>query len=149
MGLDRWFDQQLHPATIDETDLNARLAAYPAMQWNTEDLLRRLPSNAVIRQAIDGKVPVPDSGVLHAVYEDQMYRIEEKKQDKRDKAQREQAASADDKGVLPGMDGRDDTTVKMMDSLDRGGTMNEPSGEIATRPVNGSVGGGMISVRVT
>ena len=46
MGLDKWFDQQLHPASIDETDLNARLAQFPDMQWSTADLLYRLPSNA-------------------------------------------------------------------------------------------------------
>ena len=53
MGLEKWFDAQLHPATIDETDLNARLAQYPAMQWSVQDLIFRLPSNAIIRQAAD------------------------------------------------------------------------------------------------
>ncbi len=59
IGLDKWFDQQLHPASLDLTDLNARLAEFPAMQWNPEDLLFRIPSNAIIRQAIDGKAPYP------------------------------------------------------------------------------------------
>ncbi len=82
LGLDHWFDQQLHPANIDEADLNARLAAYPAMQWSSEELLYRLPSNAVIRQAIDGRVAIPERGVLHTVYEDAMFRVAEKKQQK-------------------------------------------------------------------
>ena len=55
MGLDKWFDQQLHPASIDRTDLNARLAQFPAMQWTTAQLLYYLPSNAVIRQAANGR----------------------------------------------------------------------------------------------
>ncbi|HEY1987415.1 MAG TPA: DUF1800 domain-containing protein [Terracidiphilus sp.] len=82
IGLERWFDEQLHPANLDESVLNARLAQFPAMQSSSEDLLYRLPSNAVIRRAIDGKIPVPAQATLHAVYENQMVRVAEKKQDK-------------------------------------------------------------------
>jgi uncharacterized protein (DUF1800 family) len=84
-GLDNWFEQQLRPATLDLTDLNARLAQFPAMQWTPEDLLFRAPSNAIIRQAMDGKTPIPDHGVLHAVYEDQIYRVAEKRQEQAEK----------------------------------------------------------------
>lgn len=82
LGLDKWFEQQLHPASLDLSDLNTRLAEYPAMQWSPEDLLFRLPSNAIIRQVIDGKAPIPQQGALHAVYENQVYRVAEKKQEK-------------------------------------------------------------------
>jgi uncharacterized protein (DUF1800 family) len=85
IGLDLWFEQQLHPANLDLTDLNARLAEFPAMQWNPEDLLFRIPSNAIIRQAINGKLQVPDRGALHAVYENQIYRVTEKKQEQAQK----------------------------------------------------------------
>ena len=86
MGLDKWFDQQLHPASIDKGDLNARLAEFPAMQWNPEELLFRVPSNAIIRQTLDGKLPAPERGALRSVYENQMYRAELKKQEKQQKA---------------------------------------------------------------
>jgi uncharacterized protein (DUF1800 family) len=79
MGLENWFDQQLRPAAIDETDLNARLAQFPAMQWSMQDLFFRLPSNPIIRQAADGKVEVPQSGTLHAVYENSIYRLQARK----------------------------------------------------------------------
>jgi uncharacterized protein (DUF1800 family) len=85
MSLDKWFDQQLHPENIDETDLNARLAQYPAMQWSTQDLLFRMPSPAIIRQAADGKINIPPSGTLHAVYENQIYRYQMRKAAKPDK----------------------------------------------------------------
>ena len=98
VGLDRWFDQQLHPAGIDQSDMNLRLAEYPAMQWSSEDLLYRLPSNAMIRQANDGKAPVPERGVLHAVYENQMYRVAEKKQQKQEK---QQANAATPNSMMP------------------------------------------------
>ena len=81
-GLDAWFEQQLHPQTLDETTLNERLAQYPAMQWSVADLLFRVPSGAIIRQAIAGKVDIPKKGTLHAVYENQMFRQQEKKAEK-------------------------------------------------------------------
>ncbi|MGA3131340.1 MAG: DUF1800 family protein [Terracidiphilus sp.] len=85
MGLDNWFDEQLRPASIDDTDLNARLAQFPAMQWSMQDLFFRLPSNPIIRQAANGKVEIPESGTLHAVYEDQIYRIQARKEARAEK----------------------------------------------------------------
>ncbi len=79
IGLDKWFDQQLHPASIDQTDLNVRLAQFPAMQWTTAQLLYYLPGNTIIRQAMNGKAPVPESGVLHAIYENQIDRLQARK----------------------------------------------------------------------
>jgi uncharacterized protein (DUF1800 family) len=112
IGLDNWFEQQLHPASLDLTDLNARLAEFPAMQWTPEDLLFRIPSGAIIRQAMDGKAPVPDRGALHAVYEDQIYRVAEKKQEqaqKKDADLNKPAAPAMSAGKA--MDGQGDTPL--------------------------------------
>lgn len=80
MGLEKWFDQQLHPSSLDHSDLDARLAQFPAMQWSPEELLYRAPSNAIIRQAIDGRFPVPENGALRAVYQNQIFRVSERKQ---------------------------------------------------------------------
>ncbi len=89
-GLDAWFEKQLNPASIDQsdqTDLNARLAQFPAMQWRVPDLLYRMPSNAMIRQAIDGRAEIPARGTLHAVYENQIYRQQQKKAEQQEKKQ--------------------------------------------------------------
>jgi uncharacterized protein (DUF1800 family) len=82
MGLDEWFNRQLHPETIDNSALEARLAQFPAMQWDTQELLVRLPSNAIIRQAVDGKIAIPPDGALHAVYVDQIARYQDRQQQK-------------------------------------------------------------------
>jgi len=79
MGLENWFTQQLHPTDIDNTDLAARLAQFPAMRWSVQDLLYRLPNNAMIRMAMNGKAAIPPDGALHAVYENQIYRFRLKK----------------------------------------------------------------------
>jgi uncharacterized protein (DUF1800 family) len=81
MGLDAWFDEQVHPAAINNTALQVRLADYPAMTWSPEDLLFRLPSGAVIRQVIDGKAPMPERGALYAVYENAVTRLTAKRQE--------------------------------------------------------------------
>ena len=80
-GLDAWFEDQLHPGTINNTAMQVRLADYPAMTWSPEDLLFRLPSGAVIRQVIDGKAPMPDKGALYSVYENQVSRVTAKRQE--------------------------------------------------------------------
>jgi uncharacterized protein (DUF1800 family) len=82
MGLDNWFKQQLHPEALDQTELDARLAQFPAMKLAPQDLLFYLPSNAVIRQAIDGKAPVPERPALHAIYENEIARVEFRRQEK-------------------------------------------------------------------
>jgi uncharacterized protein (DUF1800 family) len=87
MGLAKWFDQQLHPASIGQTDLNARLVQFPAMQWTTAQLLYYLPSNAVIRQATNGKINIPADPVMHAIYENQIARIQAKKENKAERGQ--------------------------------------------------------------
>jgi hypothetical protein len=44
MGVEKWFAQQLHPETIDQSDLEARLTQFPAMQWSTQDLIFACPA---------------------------------------------------------------------------------------------------------
>ena len=90
MGLEKWFDQQLHLKSIKEQDLDTRLAEFPAMQWSPEELLFRAPSNAIIRQTMDGKLPVPEHGALRSVYQNQMYRAQIRKQEKEQKQAAEQ-----------------------------------------------------------
>jgi uncharacterized protein (DUF1800 family) len=72
MGLDRWFELQLHPATMDFTDLDRRLNEFPAMRLSTPQLLMAFPSGAIIRQATDGKLPVPNTPVLRIIYANQI-----------------------------------------------------------------------------
>jgi uncharacterized protein (DUF1800 family) len=100
MRLEKWFDQQLHPESLDPTDLNARLAQFPAMQGNPQDLIYSLPSNAMIRQALDGKVPVPDRPALHVIYENEMARVDYRRKEK--EQQKQQLASAAAAPTMPG-----------------------------------------------
>ena len=95
LGLEKWFARQLRPETIDNSALEVRLAQFPAMQWNTQQLLVRLPSNAMIRQAADGKVPIPNEDLLRAVYVDEIRRYQNRQQKKElEKLETAQGANA-------------------------------------------------------
>ena len=100
MGLDKWFNQQLHPATLDQAELNARLDQFPAMQLDLETLLFRFPSNAIIRQVADGKAPIPKNPALMAIYDNQLARVEEKRQEK-DKQNQQQASIVPNAAIAP------------------------------------------------
>ena len=128
MGLDKWFDQQLHPASIVETEVNARLAEFPAMQWSPEELLFRVPSNAIIRQAIDGKLPVPDRGALRSVYENQMYRAGVKKQEQEQKKAAEQQLAVNSKPAM----GSENAAGGMMNAGDAAGTQTGNQQQMTT-----------------
>jgi uncharacterized protein (DUF1800 family) len=72
MGLEHWFELQLHPATMDFTELDRRLNEFPAMRLSTSQLLLAFPSGPIIRQAADGKLPVPNTPILRIIYNDQI-----------------------------------------------------------------------------
>ena len=112
MGLDKWFDAQLHPESLDGADLNARLAEYPAMQWSARDLMFRMPGPAIIRQAADGKIEIPQSGILHTVYENQIFRYQMRKAaqaEKQTATAANQGQGAADAAQSPAMSGNANT----------------------------------------
>jgi len=101
-GLENWFNLQLHPERISNADLQVRLAQFPAMQLNTADLLYRLPSGAIIRQTAAGKLPMPESGALHAIYTDEIARYEVRQQ-KKEEQKTQQTMVAANAGKTGGM----------------------------------------------
>jgi uncharacterized protein (DUF1800 family) len=103
MGLEQWFDQQLHPESIDQTDLDARLTQFPAMQGSPQDLLFRLPSNAIIRQVADGKIAIPENKGLQVIYENELARVELRRQEKDQKNQQPASVSTNGATTNPAM----------------------------------------------
>ncbi|RXH56093.1 DUF1800 domain-containing protein [Granulicella sibirica] len=72
MGLERWFERQLDPASIDDSALDARLAAFSAMRLDQVDLMHRFPNPAVIRVMARQGDPLPMDPVERAIYGDQI-----------------------------------------------------------------------------
>ena len=72
MGVRRWFERQLNPASIDDSALDARLAMFPAMRMQQAELMERYPSPQVLRQTVAKNLPLPADPVEHAIYTDQI-----------------------------------------------------------------------------
>jgi hypothetical protein len=135
MGVERWIDLQLHPERIDDSALEARLAAYPAMQLSLRDLVARFPSPAMIRQAERGRVGIPDDPVERAIYNDQIAQMRERQAKRAENA----AANAAPGNMSPGQtettapEGAPRNSVVASGQADQGmaaGTSNaEPSAE--------------------
>jgi uncharacterized protein (DUF1800 family) len=47
MGLSKWIDRQLHPESIDDSALNARLASFPTLTMSSGKLLNEFPKPQV------------------------------------------------------------------------------------------------------
>jgi uncharacterized protein (DUF1800 family) len=70
MGVQRWFEQQLNPASIDDSALEERLAAFPAMKMQQAELMERYPGPQMLRQIIAKNLPLPTDPLEHAIYAD-------------------------------------------------------------------------------
>jgi uncharacterized protein (DUF1800 family) len=92
IGVKRWIESQLNPEQIDDSLLEARLQSFPAIHLSQQALLQKYPSNAVIRGVSEGKIPVPTDRVEHAIYQNQVFAYEERRQKQAQEAAKQQPA---------------------------------------------------------
>jgi hypothetical protein len=59
IGVDKWIDLQLHPDRIDNTAMQARLAAYRTLGMSTREMVLAFPPNPIARAVADGKLTMP------------------------------------------------------------------------------------------
>jgi len=77
-GLDSWMEDQLHPESIDDSALNARVAPYATTRMSPKQLAQAFPSDGVIRQILTGKRTAPaDTPELKLVYAVNIARIQQ------------------------------------------------------------------------
>lgn len=96
MGVSTWIQRQLNPALIDDSGLEERLAAYPAMQMPLGRLMEMYPDGRLVKAAMRGNTSAPGGDAERAIYNNQMERYREKKKDGKDKA-----ARRDDRQAAP------------------------------------------------
>lgn len=75
IGIDRWFEQQLAPETINDDAVNHRLADYPTLTMTPEQALTAFPDRATIQAVANEKVQPPTDPGLAAVYEVQLVKL--------------------------------------------------------------------------
>lgn len=84
MGIQRWIDQQLHPEHIDDSALQVKLVALPAMQLSTDELIRRFPPPQTIRQLDTGKTVLPADPVERLIYANALANYREQRMKKQE-----------------------------------------------------------------
>lgn len=84
MGLDRWFEEQLHPERVDDTALQARLAPFRTLRMSTRELVGNFPPPQVVRALEAGRMPLPSDPARRAIYESRMEAYEQRQQRKQE-----------------------------------------------------------------
>jgi uncharacterized protein (DUF1800 family) len=70
MGLQKWFEMELHPERIDDSRFGVEMGQFPAMGLPEDQLKERFPSAGMIRQMSKRGESVPSDPVERAIYGD-------------------------------------------------------------------------------
>src|SRR5690242_11681816 len=95
MGLDKWFDEQLHPEKIDDRAVESRLAPFRTLKMSTREMVENFPPPQVLKAIENGRMSMPRDPAKKAVYESRMAAYQQRQQNKEDKAAAGNAAGAD------------------------------------------------------
>ncbi len=68
VGVDKWIEQQLSPAKIDDSAMEARLAPYRTLQMSAAEMVENFPPPQVLKAVAEGKMAMPSDPQLKAVY---------------------------------------------------------------------------------
>src|SRR5579859_3070806 len=86
MGLDKWFDEQLHPEKIDDSAVESRLAPFRTLKMSTREMVENFPPPQVLKAIENGRMSMPRDPAKKAVYESRMAAYQQQQQNKEDKA---------------------------------------------------------------
>jgi uncharacterized protein (DUF1800 family) len=96
VGLDKWFDEQLHPEKIDDGAVESRLAPFRTLKMSTREMVENFPPPQVLKAIENGRMSMPRDPAKKAVYESRMAAYQQRQQNKEDKA-----ATGNNAGVDP------------------------------------------------
>src|SRR5579864_6148423 len=94
-GLDKWFDEQLHPEKIDDSAVESRLAPFRTLKMSTREMVENFPPPQVLKAIENGRMSMPHDPAKKAVYESRMAAYQQRQQNKEDKAAAVNNAAAD------------------------------------------------------
>src|SRR6185503_12918211 len=94
-GLDKWFDEQLHPEKIDDGALEARLTPFRTLKMSTKEMVENFPPPQVLKAIENGRMSMPHDPAKKAVYESRMAAYQRRQLNKEDKAAASNTAVAD------------------------------------------------------
>src|ERR1051326_9412881 len=84
-GLDKWFDEQLHPEKIDDGALESRLVPFRTLKMSTKEMVENFPPPQVLKAIENGRMSMPHDPAKKAVYESRIAAYQQRQQNKQDK----------------------------------------------------------------
>jgi len=81
IGLDKWFDQQLHPEKIDDSATEARLA--PFLKMSTREMVENFPPPQILKAVENRRMSMPSDPAKRAIYESRIAAMQENEQRKK------------------------------------------------------------------
>lgn len=85
IGLDQWFDEQLHPEKINDSAIEARLEPFRTLKMSTKEMVENFPPPQVLKAIENGRMSMPHDPGKRAVYESRMAEYQRRQQNKDDK----------------------------------------------------------------
>jgi uncharacterized protein (DUF1800 family) len=82
MGLDKWFDQQLHPEKINNDALEARLAPFRTLRMSTREMVEAFPSPQIVKAVENGRMSMPSDPAKRAIYESRIEQLRQRQDNK-------------------------------------------------------------------
>ncbi|HEU4414760.1 MAG TPA: DUF1800 domain-containing protein [Candidatus Angelobacter sp.] len=124
MGLDKWFDQQLHPEKIDDSAVESRLTPFRTLKMSTREMVENFPPPQVLKAIENGRMSMPSDPGKRAVYESRMAAYQQRQQNKEDKASATGTNAADQTAA----------TASAIDAPEMPADMKQQSSEASLTP---------------
>jgi uncharacterized protein (DUF1800 family) len=86
IGLEKWFDEQLHPDKIDDSAVEARLAPFRTLKMSTREMVENFPPPQLVRQIENGRRGLPSDPAKRAIYETRIAEYERRQENKEAKS---------------------------------------------------------------
>src|SRR5580765_6613568 len=126
IGMDKWFDEQLHPEQINDSAVEARLAPFRTLKMSTKEMVENFPPPQVLKAIENGRMSMPHDPGKRAVYESRMAAYQQRQQNKEDKG-----AAAGNGGInnldQPAPDMKPAAESKSTTDQKMAGTQNAPA----------------------
>jgi uncharacterized protein (DUF1800 family) len=126
IGLDKWFDEQLHPEKIEDSAVESRLAPFRTLKMSTKEMVENFPPPQVLKAIENGRMSMPHDPAKKAVYESRMAAYQQRQQNKEDKAAAAANASPSSTAAQPSEDMQPGAEAKTVSSSN-GGSTTPPS----------------------
>src|SRR5215469_8055016 len=85
MGLEKWFELQLHPEKIDDSTMEARLAPFLTLKMSTREMMENFPDAQMVRMIENGRGSLPSDPAKRAIYQTRVAEYE-RRQEKKEEA---------------------------------------------------------------